>query len=297
VHKGLVYFGSEDGNFYALDAKTGEERWRFATNMPILSWPVVDGDAVYFGSNNRTFYAFSLDGRMIWSFKTRGDAGLFNAVVHNNTVYFGSFDRNVYAVSADNGRLMWNFTLSEPPNTVFCIWEGMLYFGSRNCNFYSVDSKGRLVWQYKTNAPLAGGATVEGGVVYIGGADNALHAVDARTGALAWKFRANGYIAHTNPAVCNGKIYFGCWDCNLYCIDMNGSLVWKFRTSLSYPAPVELESSEVKRTMEVTLRFDGEKKAGKADEAGMSDYGEFSGTYIQKEKTDYVSGRKRGYIK
>ena len=28
---GIVYFGSEDNYFYAIDAKTGEEKWKFKT--------------------------------------------------------------------------------------------------------------------------------------------------------------------------------------------------------------------------------------------------------------------------
>jgi hypothetical protein len=72
VYNGILYFGSEEGNIYALNAKTGEEVWRFKTNGP--TW-----------------------------------AG---AVLENGVVYFGSWDCHLYAVDAKTGEEVWRFTTS-----------------------------------------------------------------------------------------------------------------------------------------------------------------------------------------
>ena len=42
----IVYFGSDDGNLYAVDAATGRQVWKFATAGPVSSTPAVDGAAV-----------------------------------------------------------------------------------------------------------------------------------------------------------------------------------------------------------------------------------------------------------
>ena len=99
-------------------------------------------------------------------------------------------------------------------------------------------------------------------------------------------------------AILNGRIYFGCWDCNLYCIDMEGGLVWKFHTSLSYPAPINIEPGEAEKSVEVVWKL-GEDigKEKRDDEIAISDYGEFSGAYIDTTKTDYLGVKKRGYVK
>ena len=34
LHEGVLYFGACDKNFYAVDAETGEEVWRFETKGP-----------------------------------------------------------------------------------------------------------------------------------------------------------------------------------------------------------------------------------------------------------------------
>ena len=45
---GVIYFGSDDGNVYAVDAATGRQNWKFTTAGPVSSTPAVDGGAVYF---------------------------------------------------------------------------------------------------------------------------------------------------------------------------------------------------------------------------------------------------------
>lgn len=71
VVDGSIYFGSGDKNVYALDAKTGEERWRFATNNVNSSPAVVDG-TVYIGSDDKNFYALDAKtGVELWRLVTR----------------------------------------------------------------------------------------------------------------------------------------------------------------------------------------------------------------------------------
>jgi outer membrane protein assembly factor BamB len=41
VANGTVYVGSGDGHLYALDARAGAERWRFAAGRAVSSSPAV----------------------------------------------------------------------------------------------------------------------------------------------------------------------------------------------------------------------------------------------------------------
>jgi outer membrane protein assembly factor BamB len=64
-----VLVGSYDANFYAFDAATGDERWRFHANGPISgSANVVDG-VVYFATlKGRTYGLDTRTGKLLWSF-------------------------------------------------------------------------------------------------------------------------------------------------------------------------------------------------------------------------------------
>ena len=46
----MVYFGSGDGNVYALSAATGAKLWNFATGAAIFPSPAVANGVVYIGS-------------------------------------------------------------------------------------------------------------------------------------------------------------------------------------------------------------------------------------------------------
>jgi len=57
VANGIIYVGSRDKNLYAIDAVTGNEKWRFTTGDWVDSSPAVANGIVYVGSNDKNLYA------------------------------------------------------------------------------------------------------------------------------------------------------------------------------------------------------------------------------------------------
>ena len=69
VWRRTVLIGSYSGTFYALDAATGDVRWRFAANGPISGSATVIHGIVYFATlNGRTYGLDAANGRKLWSF-------------------------------------------------------------------------------------------------------------------------------------------------------------------------------------------------------------------------------------
>src|ERR1700691_4813277 len=58
---GSVYFGSGDGNVYALDAQSGNLKWKFATGDVVHVSPAVADGIVFIGSWDSYFYALDAD--------------------------------------------------------------------------------------------------------------------------------------------------------------------------------------------------------------------------------------------
>jgi outer membrane protein assembly factor BamB len=70
VKDDTIYFGSADGNFYALDIESGYMRWVFKTGASINSVPYADDKQVYFGSQDGKTYAVSREeGLESWNFR------------------------------------------------------------------------------------------------------------------------------------------------------------------------------------------------------------------------------------
>jgi eukaryotic-like serine/threonine-protein kinase len=69
-----VYFGSADGNLYALDPATGKLEWRFKTAGRIRATPAVADGVVYLGSMDGNLYAVGAGtGTEKWKFRTAGN--------------------------------------------------------------------------------------------------------------------------------------------------------------------------------------------------------------------------------
>ena len=86
---GRVYFGSYDGNFYALEAKSGALLWKFATQ------------------GERRFAARHLHGALPAAevMPDPFDVYLSSPALDADLVYFGSGDGNVYALEASSGKM------------------------------------------------------------------------------------------------------------------------------------------------------------------------------------------------
>jgi hypothetical protein len=71
-----VYAGNRDGWFYALDALTGDLRWRFQTGGSIMYSAAYKDGVVYFGSNDACAYALDAsDGSLVWKSEKLPGAG------------------------------------------------------------------------------------------------------------------------------------------------------------------------------------------------------------------------------
>ena len=83
--------------------------WKFKTDGPVYSSPVVADGIVFCGSNDGRLYAlFAATGEKRWEFKT-GGAVCSSPVVAEGTVYFGSLDGNIYQLDANSGEKYWWF--------------------------------------------------------------------------------------------------------------------------------------------------------------------------------------------
>src|ERR1041384_254439 len=98
VSNGVLYVGSDDSYLYALNAQTGELKWKFKTGDVVYSSPAVVAGVIYFGSHDGYLYAVNAEaGSERWRFKT-GYRVYSSPAISDGVIYFGSDDGNLYAV-------------------------------------------------------------------------------------------------------------------------------------------------------------------------------------------------------
>jgi len=69
--------------------------------------------------------------------------------------------------------------------------------------------RGQRAWVRPVVGPVIASPVVTGGVVYIGGTDGYLHALDARDGRELWRFAVGAELVNTTPAVHGDLVYTG----------------------------------------------------------------------------------------
>lgn len=99
VAGGRVFVGAGH-EVLAVEAATGRELWRERTRGKVDSSPLVVGQTVYVGSDDRTLYAFAAaTGARLWSFSTGGKiSGAPSA--YGDLLFVGSNDGYLYAFGA-----------------------------------------------------------------------------------------------------------------------------------------------------------------------------------------------------
>jgi outer membrane protein assembly factor BamB len=131
---GLIYVSDQTGGpnndrLYALDAQTGERRWRFKPAGG-SSTPAVVGGVVYVGSDTRSLYAIGArSGEKKWSFET-GDFSLAQPVAADGVIYAASRDGFIYAIDAGTGTQRWRFEIGKSSSTSPAVSRGIVYVGA-----------------------------------------------------------------------------------------------------------------------------------------------------------------------
>ena len=248
---GVVYFGGDDGNVYAVNAADGHQLWKHATGGPVPATPALAGELLYVGSYDGKFYAFDArTGATRWKFATGGerrfeakglhglqpknqtipdqfDVYLSSPVVADGAVFFGSGDGSVYALDAATGALRWKFQTGDVVHASPAYADGVVFFGSWDSWFYAVDATtGKEKWRFHggedplihNQVGFQSSPAVVDGVVYTGCRDSNLYALDAATGKEKWRYNASGSWIITSPAVTRGKVVAATSDSSLYLV-------------------------------------------------------------------------------
>lgn len=175
----MLFFTCQLGVVYCLGLNR-ELRWRFRARRGILAAPIISNGLVFVGSLDSNFYALDVrSGWAAWRYRANG-AIVSTAAVGNALVFFGSVDGNVYALDAEEGRVVWRYETEGQVTASPTIYNNGLYIGGVDNSLYCLDIEtGKLRWRYPTEGAITGTPAIVDGVIYIGSADHYVYAIPA----------------------------------------------------------------------------------------------------------------------
>jgi eukaryotic-like serine/threonine-protein kinase len=254
----MVFMGTSDGSFRALDSQTGEIKWQVNRNDYHFNatTPIVADGVLFFTGTQRnindhvtpdgTLHAFdALKGQPFWMLKTKGTAT--SLAIADGTIYFGDKAKNLFAVDIKTGNEKWRFKAED---NIYgpAISAEQIYFSDIERRLYSVNrTSGRLNWKVKRIENRSIGlfnqqignptvAAVASGLLFYADTDNSIRAVDANSGKEKWRFKAGDTC--TAPVIAGDVVYFASADNFLYAVDCaTGKERWKYKSQnpLRYP--------------------------------------------------------------
>jgi polyvinyl alcohol dehydrogenase (cytochrome) len=226
VADGVVYVGSWDGFFYALDIESGSLKWKFQVDCDNAVIPIPPQCLPAGQTPPDRFFS---DGGLITS----------SATVFRDAVYFAG-GKTIYALRASDGQLMWKRVLCGNPDEPKC----------------EVDTHDPT--RIFSSPTIFDNKIVLGQAADAAGYRGAIQALHLETGTPAWRFEVDPKLDAKGKAVgvynrgcgnvwgsgavdeLNGLIAFGTGDCNrdatppyheaVLAFDVDsGKLRWAFR--------------------------------------------------------------------
>ena len=224
-----IFVAQQRGRFYALDAKTGKQRWTKNFRRCAAASPTVWRGVVYqvlmhelpcrkhqAGATGLLIAMNARTGRELWSF--RPGAIESSPLIVDGVIFFGSWDHYVYAIDVRTKKVKWRFRTDDQVVAGPAYSHGTIYIPSSSGHLYAINAwTGRERWRASSFSRFGrreyfyATPTVAYGRVFIGNADGYVYSYGAKSGNLIWAQRAGTYV-YTAAAVWRKTVYVGTWD-------------------------------------------------------------------------------------
>jgi eukaryotic-like serine/threonine-protein kinase len=256
LSNGVLYFGSGDGAFYAVDAGTGKERWHFKTGGAVHSSPAVAHGVVYFTSRDEFLYALdALTGKEVWKLRLGKDLDYRNGfdyylsspTIIDRNLYVGSGDGNLYALNAKTHKTLWKYATGSRIRSTPAVANDLVVFGTMSGYVLALKrTDGSLKWKFATKgaslkiedfgfdrSAVVSSPSIANGIVTVGCRDGFLYALDLETGEQKWGNDHKISWVLSTPAVAEGRVFVGSSDAQFFqSVDQaSGQEVWRFKTN------------------------------------------------------------------
>ncbi len=253
-----IYYGADNGIFYAVDQSTGEMLWEFQTGESlkgILSSPVIYDNGVIFGAYDGTVYNLNRrSGAIIWRYDAADAVGSSPALAEDMGLVFIGLEQNVFdnkgsivALDLNTGMRIWEHVVREylHATPVYCLEKGIVVVGTNDKNVLCLNAlDGEVKWIFEMEGELKAAVTfdLKRNQVIAPSFDWNCYAIDIDNGVGNVLFTGN-HVFYSTALVVEDRLYVGTCGKTLYVFDLvNKSLIRKLDTLgriMSHPSFIE----------------------------------------------------------
>jgi outer membrane protein assembly factor BamB len=149
VRDGSIFVGNVDGVFYCLDAAKGDIRWKFDTSSEITSSANFAGDNVLFGAADETLYCLTKEGKKVWEFKVPGGPVMGTPAVVGERTFVSGCDSTLHVLNTKTGKELASLDLENQTGSSVAVMGDQLYVGTMGNDFLAIDwKKPAITWKF-----------------------------------------------------------------------------------------------------------------------------------------------------
>jgi outer membrane protein assembly factor BamB len=219
VSEDYIFFGDNDGKFYAIDKKTGKGKWTSRLKKGTYRSAYIYGGNIYVVDSKKYVHVFDMKtGKEVEKYYMR----LFLSCVGivNGRIFLGAGCKSLYAIDLKTDKVIWKFKADVHNRKKLFIKDGIIYTGSRDGNIFGIDlATGEKKWQVFTAGVIYTTPVIKDGVMYIGDSSDKLYAIDMKRQKIKWEYSVPGDIK-SDVVVKGGYVYLVTNNGVIYTIDI-----------------------------------------------------------------------------
>ena len=219
IHNELVLVGTLDAEVIALNRKDGAQAWRVKVSSEVLAPPVGDGGIVVVRCGDGKIFGLSAEsGIRRWSFDRAVPPltlrGMSQPLIFEGTAIVGLDNGRAAALRVDTGEVLWEEVVSAPEGRTelerivdvdadLLTSQGGVFalsFGGEVAAIALLE--GRVAWRRPVKSYT--GAALFDKKLLVSDESGVVWALDAETGAAAWKQEALKYRKLSAPVALGG---------------------------------------------------------------------------------------------
>lgn len=249
IADGTVYATNHE--IFAIDAASGEERWRTSDPPGRTGTPTVADGSLYVANQNGVF-AVSSDGEDVRWLANTGEKVWEAPTVVEDAIYVGNDKGEVIAVDRSGGE-RWRTNVDPDGGEdvdikgELAVAHGAVYAGSRSESAHALDAaSGERLWSRPLDSSIRGAPTAGEDLVYVPEKYDLL-AVAPEDGSTQWSLLDDGTVVGS-PALADGTLYVQAGEAleamELFAVDAaTGEVHWRRPIGLPEASPCVVDGT------------------------------------------------------